>query len=139
MHRGTGDGTPAALTHTTRLAPNGTEAGEYIWSSAETIYFFQILGTVMNEGTDLASIPPPPGISPPPLPPDDAPPLPLMPPTIPENTQNQNNAWSRINWNYCLNSYNAPYVHPFESWVYPYYNKIQPPLPPNDSRLMERG
>lgn len=98
----------------------------------------------MAEGTDLASIPPPPGLLPhePPLPPKDNPPLPPTPPdsaplpdaapvvSIPQTTQAP---WPQTAWPpFYTTQYNYP--PPYGGAYYwnaaPYYNtKIPPPIP----------
>lgn len=90
--------------------------------------------------TDLASIPPPPGISPPPLPPDDAPPLPPAPPKPEPQEPPPDNKNVQADWNNYL-----AYMHNFNNYAsygaympqnhfgwggFPYFNnKVHPPLP----------
>lgn len=102
----------------------------------------------MADGTDVAFIPPPPGISPPPLPPDENPPLPPSPPEPPQSSVNlnnttsnnpaQSNTWNQSAWPYYMNF--STYGN-YYGWGSPYFNdEIQPPLPPGPmgSQLLPR-
>ncbi|XP_050301191.1 leukocyte receptor cluster member 8 homolog [Anthonomus grandis grandis] len=93
---------------------------------------------------DVSLIPPPPGTAePPPLPPDDLPPLPPTPPEPPKNNpetpstptnQNNTSSWpSTPVWPYYNNGYNnyTSQYNAFYEWNNPYFNggKMQPPIP----------
>ncbi|ENN73185.1 leukocyte receptor cluster member 8 homolog [Dendroctonus ponderosae] len=96
----------------------------------------------MADGTDVAFIPPPPGISPPPLPPDENPPLPPSAPEPPQSSVNINtststnsaqaNTWNQNAWPYYMNgAFNFSTYGNCYGWGSSYFNdKIQPPLPP---------
>ncbi|KAL1517021.1 hypothetical protein ABEB36_000841 [Hypothenemus hampei] len=97
--------------------------------------------------TDVALIPPPPGISPPPLPREDPPPLPPIPPETPAPVDikqppppplpvtdfvNNQNAWHQNAWAFYMNgayNFTPPNYQAYYGWG-PYYNgKMQDPMP----------
>ncbi|XP_066156726.1 leukocyte receptor cluster member 8 [Euwallacea fornicatus] len=100
----------------------------------------------MSEETDVALIPPPPGISPPPLPPDDNPPLPPIPPEPVQNATNINTPplqpnpppqldfWQQNSRPYYMQGlqggYNYNTYNSYFNWTNQYFQgKAQPPLP----------